>query len=769
MKLRGTFYHCEFDEENSKLYLYLKAKDKTIIGKLDFSPYFFVIPKNLEVAKEELKKFRAREKGREIRVTKIEEVSGIVDGVERKLLKVFVPHVDDGKVIEKKLGSKFEFREVRIEPWQRFILDKKIEPFSILELEGKIVEEKESIVKVECKDVRSVGRGSIEDLKFLYLDCVVYSEDGFPKVEKDPILLIGCLTNEGKMKIFKASGKNDKKMLADFIKFFKEYDPDLLVGYGQDTEDFPYLIGRARVHKLKLDLGKEGEIVEETGKYFRGMIIKETKIRGRINIDLLPVIYRDFPQLPTKRLNEVYEELELGEFEEIPAYEVKKLTMRKIEEYAREKLKAIKKVSDKLLGFQFELSKLCYVIPNKVTRLTIGELVDSLILKEGKFRNWIFRDRGTSAEGGYYMGGEVWLKAPGIYENIIYYDIRSMYPSIIKLYGLSPEVLDCSCCKGKKLIEVEEKGKKIKHWICQKREGLLAEIVSNLIEKRMKIKEQMKKAKGSDYEVLYTQQYALRIISNAVYGYTGWTTSRLYRRELAETITALGRNFIRRIKEFCERNGLEPIYLDTDGIQVLGKKSIDPMKFLEKLNKELPLNVELRYVAKRGIFFAKKKYCHLVDGRIEAKGVEFIRRDYPKFIKEVQKGIIEILLKEKDVRKARKFMEGMREKLIKRRLRKEDLVLVEQLAKKIEMYERTSKIKSCAEWLLKERKVELHRGMNLEIIIIKGPGPINYRARPVQFFSEEDLDWDYYLRLFDQVMERTLNVVKVKDLSSFLT
>ena len=644
---------------------------------------------------------------------------------------------------------------------QSFILSNNLTPLSEVRIYGD-----EENGKVRFDKIETIGEGKSK-LKKLYFKSVIYSKDGFPFPERDPILVIACITDDGE-KNFIADGMDDKKLIADFINFIKEYDPELIISFSQDTDDFPYIFKRARKHGIEFNIGKLNEAPIETGKYFRGMIIKETIIPGRINADFFPVAVREFPNLPTKSIDEVADVLGIKtRYEEIPEYEIDSYWKNKrsdLIEYIRKKIQLIKKVADQQILFQIELSKLTKLMLQQVLRCTVGELVDSLILYEAKKRNFPIGKR-KEGETEFYIGGEVWLKSPGIYENVIYFDFKSMYPSIISKFNISPETVDCNCCKGKaKPIVVEEGKKKIQHYICEKKKGLLAEIVESLIEKRNEIKQEMKKLKidSAVYKQLDARQHAIKVITNATYGYMGWATSRLYTKEGAEITTAIGRKYIRELKSFMEKNGFDVIYLDTDGIQVIRKNSIDVRKLIDKINKEFPISIELEYIAKRAIFFAKKKYCHLVDDRIEARGVEFIRKDYPKIIKEAQKKIIEVILKENDIQKAKKIVKEFREKIEGKKVTKEDLILIEQLGKKLEMYERTSKIKSCAEWLKKEKGIELHRGMNLEIVIIKGKEPINYRARPVQFFEMSEIDFDYYLTLFDQVIGRTLESINVK-------
>ena len=103
---------------------------------------------------------------------------------------------------------------------------------------------------------------------------------------------------------------------------------------------------------------------------------------------------------------------------------------------------------------------------------------------------------------------------------------------------------------------------------------------------------------------------------------------------------------------------------------------------------------------------------------------------------------------------AKKAALKFRDKLVKGEISKEDLMIVEQLGKKLEMFERKTKASVAATWLLKEQGIEIHRGENLNIIIIKGEGGINERARPAEFFDLKDCDLNYYIGLFDQVINR---------------
>ncbi|MCS7103396.1 MAG: hypothetical protein NZ992_05905, partial [Candidatus Korarchaeum sp.] len=224
--------------------------------------------------------------------------------------------------------------------------------------------------------------------------------------------------------------------------------------------------------------------------------------------------------------------------------------------------------------------------------------------------------------------------------------------------------------------------------------------------------------------------------------------------------SAYGRLYIKKVKDLLESKGFDVIYVDTDGIQFTG---VGCEGLVDEVNRILPLRLELRYKALRGIYLAKKKYAHILeDGKILAKGFEFVRRDYPKIVKDAQREVVEMVLRgEKD--RVGELVERFRRRILERDLEREDLIIFETIGKEEEKFERMTKALRVHLWLKENKGIELHRGQVLRIIIVKGSGSVTERARPAEFFSVEDADLDYYLELFNQVMERTLTPLKMSE------
>ena len=107
------------------------------------------------------------------------------------------------------------------------------------------------------------------------------------------------------------------------------------------------------------------------------------------------------------------------------------------------------------------------------------------------------------------------------------------------------------------------------------------------------------------------RQKAVKIITNAAYGYAGWVGARWYIKPVAEAASAWGRHTILSATHLAEDKGLTIIYGDTDSLFLTN----DEKKLLElkaEIGEDLGLEVEVGEVYKR-IFFteAKKRYAGL--------------------------------------------------------------------------------------------------------------------------------------------------------------
>lgn len=139
-----------------------------------------------------------------------------------------------------------------------------------------------------------------------------------------------------------------------------------------------------------------------------------------------------------------------------------------------------------------------------------------------------------------YKGPIVLEPVRGIHHDAYLFDVTSLYPTMIIKYNLSPETLNCSCCKNDPLARqmfTSEILKDCKYlfnegfcWICQHRKGAFAEILETLTAERIRYKK----------TGLEIESQAIKAIINSGYGMFGHPYFKFYDPRVAELVTALG-------------------------------------------------------------------------------------------------------------------------------------------------------------------------------------------------------------------------------------
>ncbi|PCI77247.1 MAG: DNA polymerase II [SAR86 cluster bacterium] len=250
--------------------------------------------------------------------------------------------------------------------------------------------------------------------------------------------------------------------------------------------------------------------------------------------------------------------------------------------------------------------------------------------------------------GGYVMGS-----IPGIHQNVIVLDFKSLYPSIIRTFHVDPLALAVAALEENP-IEGYDGGK------FSRVEFILPELISTLWSAR-------DKAKVSENAVL---SQAIKIIMNSFYGILGTVGCRFLDSRLVSSITKRGHEILIQSKNFIEDAGYQVIYGDTDSVFVLlGSVPIDQVKLIgddltSKLNEwwtnrlrekyDISSFLEIEFETHFSKFLmptvrgsdagSKKRYAGLVvdSGNPDKlhllfKGLESVRSDWSPLAREFQK------------------------------------------------------------------------------------------------------------------------------------
>ncbi len=748
-------------DEKAVVRLFFKGEKENFIAEDDtFYPYLYVLPTtdDLDLLKENIKRLE--------QVVDVSEEHKI-NGREILVLKVVAKHPQEVprlRAILKEIIGPNAVYEHDIPFVRRYLIDKKLIPLTWVEIEGDTVD---GVLKI--RNFKPIG-GKFNPVVLVF-DIEVYNPKGAPRADKDPIIMISLASTTGLRKVltwrklesdmdYVEVLEDEKAILKRFEEIVREENPDVIVGYNTDNFDFPYI--KERIKKLNTELGLGWDNSEAIVTKRRGLY--EAKVKGRPHIDIYPIVRRSI-KLTSYVLEDVVREVLEVDKEKISSDKLWQYwdhggkELQELIKYSLEDADFTLQLCEKFLPLYIELSRLVGQTLHDVSRMTAGQLVEWLLMKEAASRGSLIPNRAGGEEfhrrrEETYVGGYVKEPKKGLSENIAVFDFRSLYPSVIVTHNIDPFTFNTEG-KGDKAPEFE-------YWFDKEKKGFIPAILENLIENRLNIKKRMKKEVDPvKRRILDVEQRALKILANSFYGYMGYPRARWYKKECAESVTSFARMYIKKVMSIAEEKfGLEVVYGDTDSLFVVvpeGKKE-KVFEFLDLVNKELPGIIELEFedFYPRGLFVTKKRYALInEEGKVIVKGLEFVRRDWAPIAKKTQERVLHALLKDASPEKAARIVRKVVEDIRNRRVSLEDITIYTQLTKKISSYKNIEPHVEVAK-KLQERGVEITPGMTLGYVIVKGTKLISKRAEPVEFVTLEDYDPEYYIE--NQIMPAVLRI-----------
>jgi len=286
-----------------------------------------------------------------------------------------------------------------------------------------------------------------------------------------------------------------------------------------------------------------------------------------------------------------------------------------------------------------------------------SRLIDTQLLRIAREMNVVLPTNTGNNKREKYEGAIVDVCGKGIFRNVAVFDFSRYYPNIIHTFFLSPENLSKD---GELEIDIGRRKVRVR-----KRKGIAQHLLSLFFRMRDEIEEQMRKVPvgSEEYHSLNLRKQAIKGLTNAVYGVFGFSGFRLFRMEIAEAITALGREGITVAKEIASKYGYKVVLSDTDSIYVqIPFERVS--EFQEVLNNEIARyfrtkygvdDVELKlkfekYVEKILLTGVKKRYAMRVvyeGGECDymvVRGFENVRTDYSLFTREMMNELFRMIL-----------------------------------------------------------------------------------------------------------------------------
>ncbi|ELE7133034.1 DNA polymerase II [Vibrio harveyi] len=554
--------------------------------------------------------------------------------------------------------------------------------------------------------------------------------------------------------------KDEKALLDALIAWFKQFDPDVIVGWNVIDFDFRLLHKRAEWHNMKLILGRADQ-----PSFFRSSVQSQQgfiSIPGRVVLDGIDTLKTATYHFRSWSLESVSQEL-LGEGKEIHnvhdrmdeinrMYRSDKPSLAK---YNLQDCVLVNKIFDHthLLDFAIERSRLTGVELDRVggSVAAFTNLYLPQIHRAGYVAPNLHPENWIASPGGYVMDS-----IPNLYDSVLVLDFKSLYPSIIRSFLIDPMGL----VEGLQL----EIGKAEDEAVPGFRGGQFhrsKHFLPEMIEKLWAARDVAKK----NNEKAFSQ--AIKIIMNSFYGVLGSSGCRFFDTRLASSITMRGHEIMKQTKVLIEAKGYQVIYGDTDSTFVslngpysqadADKIGIELVEYINQwwgdhLRDEYNLNsiLELEYETHYRKFLmptirgaetgSKKRYAGLIgEGekeRIIFKGLESARTDWTPLAQRFQNTLYQMIFHGED---PSDYVREMVEKTNSGEF-DDQLVYQKRLRRKLHEYQKNIPPQVRAARLADDINAKLGRPLQYQnrgrieyLITVNGPEPHEYRNSPIDY------------------------------------
>jgi len=542
--------------------------------------------------------------------------------------------------------------------------------------------------------------------------------------------------------------ENEKETLLEFIRIVNELNPDIITGWNCIDFDLNVLREMCKKNGIEFRIGRDKSLISLriSENFFQDSI---AKVEGRVVLDGIALLKSAFIKLPDYKLQTA------------AMHFANKGKLMDGENKCDEITDAYQNDVQHLINYNLKDSELVLEILDKsnalgvaimrsiITRLPMDRVkasiasLDSLYLKEINNIGLVAPTAFNSDRDERIQGGYVRESIPGIYDNILVFDFKSLYPSIIRTFNIDPS----SFVKQSKLEEMSESEKSElieapNGARFRKTGGVLPKIIKNLWEERDLAKLENDKHKS----------YAIKILMNSFFGVLANPNCRFYNIAIANAITHFGQLLIKMTAEEMIKKGYNVIYGDTDSIFIdVHEKDYSKANFIgneicsfinkfftnfikDKYGQDSMMEIEFEKVYKK--FFmpklrgseggAKKRYAGTLENKnkngdifdeIDIVGLEAVRSDWTKIAKEFQIKLLgKIFAKEEHSKFIRTFINDMKNG-------KYDNLLVynKQIRKPVSSY-----IKTTPPHIQAARKIGRDNIGNIKYIITTdGPEEIN--------------------------------------------
>ncbi|KJV35736.1 DNA polymerase II [Luteibacter yeojuensis] len=551
-------------------------------------------------------------------------------------------------------------------------------------------------------------------------------------------------------------------MILALNAWFREHDPDAIIGWNLVQFDLRLLQACADQHGLVLSIGRGGKPIDWRAHGRRDGYLFAS-IPGRLAIDGIEALRSAMWSFPSFALESVAQAL-LGEGKDVddPYHR-----MDEIERRFREDKPALARynlVDCELVTRIFAKANLLDFVLERAnaTGLPADQSGGSIAAFSHHYLPRMHREGYVApniggSHGESYPGGFVMESRPGIYDSVLVLDYKSLYPSIIRTFLVDPiGLVEGTMEKDAANTVPGPNGTRF-----SRTRHCLPGIITHLWQRRDQAKRDGNQALSQ----------AFKLLMNAFVGVLGASGGRFFDPRLASAVTLRGHEMMRQTRKLVEAEGYEAIYGDTDSIFIWLGRAHDEAEALvvgerlvalingywkESLASELgiPSFLEIEFDTHYKRFFmptirgsemgSKKRYAGLVeeDGKEELvfRGLETVRSDWTPLAQKFQRELFGRVFRREPYAEfvkayVRQLQAGELDDL---------LVYRKRLRGKLDSYDRTTPPQVRAARLADDYNAKQGRPLQYQnggwisyVMTLNGPEPIEARMAGI--------DHDHYL------------------------
>ncbi len=381
----------------------------------------------------------------------------------------YMRFLNKGPTYIKSLNERVQLRlcEIKARPTLQMMCAASVGSVGWVKFEGKEIKDNDKSTRCEhefCCSWKALSSSDSDDLppdpKVLSFDIEVYSHDDnkmqSPDDPRDEIFQISCVFSTSRTVLLTLgnaniegveviSYKSERQLIDGFSDLVNKENPNVIIGYNIFGFDIGYMLDRGGLGLTKMGFTKGLKGIEKeptwSSSAFKNQSFRYVECDGRVIVDLLPLIRRDY-KLPEYNLKTVSTHF-LGETKDpLSAKDIfrcyREKTFDEVGKYCVQDSALVLRLFDHMstwLGLA-ELAKVCCV--DMLDLYTRGQQIRvySQIYKHCTEKDIVVDELSGEGKTFDYVGAKVIDPIPGKYDCVLPFDFASLYPTIIIAYNL---------------------------------------------------------------------------------------------------------------------------------------------------------------------------------------------------------------------------------------------------------------------------------------------------------------------------------------------